>query len=147
MCAFITVCLLSATALSAQDAGRERLRWQGVETNRFWDNWEVSAGFGASTLDVATKASASNPGNFFDRNSWSANFALTKWFTPIVGARLQLDGGQFQNYSFDTSLYGTDLYQTPYIFVHADAMINLSNWIGGYREDRVYYAIPYGGFA
>ena len=146
MCAFITVCLLSATALSAQDASRERLRWQGVETNRFWDNWEVSAGFGASTLDVATKASASNPGNFFDRNSWSANFALTKWFTPIVGARLQLDGGQFQNYSFDTSLYGTDLYQTPYIFVHADAMINLSNWIGGYREDRVYYAIPYGGF-
>ena len=29
---------------------------------------------------------------------------------------------------------------------HADALINLSNWIGGYREDRVYYAKVFAGF-
>ena len=29
------------------------------------------------------------------------------------------------------------------MFVHADLMINASNWIGGYREDRAYYAVPF----
>ena len=28
---------------------------------------------------------------------------------------------------------------------HFDAMVNLSNWIGGYRENRVYYATLFGG--
>lgn len=146
LCALTVACLLSASTLYAQSEGKERLRWSGVETNRFWDNWEISAGFGSSTLDIATKASSKNPGKFFDRNSWNANFAVTKWFSPIVGARVQLDGGQYQNYAFNKQLFGNDLYQTPYVFVHADAMLNLSNWIGGYREDRVYYAVPYAGF-
>ena len=30
----------------------------------------------------------------------------------------------------------------PYIFTHMDFMVNLSNWIGGERDDRVYYAVP-----
>lgn len=140
------VAMISVSELPAQERGRERLRWKGIETNRFWDNWEISAGFGNSTLDIATKASSKNPGKFIDRNSWNANFAITKWFTPIIGARLQLDGGQYQNYSFEPATYGDDLFQVPYVFVHADAMLNLSNWIGGYREDRVYYAVPYVGF-
>ena len=33
-----------------------------------------------------------------------------------------------------------------WIMPHADALINLSNWIGGYREDRVYYAKVFAGF-
>ncbi|MBR7183430.1 MAG: OmpA family protein, partial [Alistipes sp.] len=32
-----------------------------------------------------------------------------------------------------------------WIMPHADAVINLSNWIGGYREDRVYYAKLFAG--
>ena len=34
----------------------------------------------------------------------------------------------------------------PYIFTHMDFMVNLSNWIGGERDDRVYYAVPFAGF-
>ncbi|MDE6139448.1 MAG: OmpA family protein [Alistipes sp.] len=142
----LVVCTLLSMNVTAQEGKSEKLRWKGHETNKFWDNWEISAGFGNSFLDVSTKAGLSDPGKFLDRNSWNANFALTKWFAPIIGMRVQLDGGQYQNYSMNTAEFGTGLYQTPYVFVHTDIMINLSNWIGGYREDRVYYAIPYAGF-
>lgn len=124
----------------------EKLRWQGHITNKFWDNWEVGVGGGASFLDLATKPSAKEPGGFFQRLGWNANISATKWFAPIVGVRLQLDGGKFQNYSYNKPEYGDGCFNTPYVFLHGDLMVNLSNWIGGYREDRVYYAVPYAGF-
>ena len=133
---------LTATTASAQRDEVAKLRWSGLSTNRFWDNWEISAGFGNSLLTL----SKHDPGKFIDRNSWNANIGFAKWVHPILGMRLQLDAGQFQNYSMNTATYGNDLYQSPYVFVHGDIMLNLSNWIGGYREDRVYYAIPYLGF-
>lgn len=136
--------LVSTNAMAQEETKPAKLRWQGHQTNSFWSNWEVSAGFGSSYLDINTKGS--DPGKFFKRNGWNANFAVTKWFVPIVGARLQLDGGQFLNYSDNQAVYGDNVFKSPYVFVHADAMLNLSNWIGGYREDRVYYAIPYAGF-
>lgn len=96
----VAVFALASTNVMAQETKSEKLRWKGHETNKFWDNWEISAGFGNSYLDVNTKVKGNgDPGKFFDRNSWNANFAVTKWFVPIVGMRLQLDGGQFQNYS------------------------------------------------
>lgn len=30
--------------------------------------------------------------------------------------------------------------------IHVDGLLNLSNWIGGYRTDRFYEAIPFAGF-
>lgn len=142
----LVVCTLLSAGVTAQEKNGEKLRWKGHQTNKFWDNWEISAGFGNSFLDVATEIGTGDPGDFLDRNSWNANFAVTKWFAPIIGMRIQLDGGQYQNYSDNPALYGNGLYQTPYVFVHTDIMLNLSNWIGGYREDRVYYIIPYAGF-
>ena len=54
-----------------------------------------------------------------------------------MGARLQIQGGQYQN---DTA-FGNQYMKDPYIFTHMDFMVNLSNWIGGERDDRVYYAV------
>ena len=34
----------------------------------------------------------------------------------------------------------------PYMFGHVDFMVNASNWIGGYRADRAWYAVPFAGF-
>lgn len=130
----------------AQQKEGDKLYWKGIETNSLGDNWEVKVGVGTSMLDVATKGSAHNPAGFFANNSWNLNIAASKWFLPTIGARLQLDGGKFRNKSFDMGTYGSDAFNTPYVFVHGDLMLNLSNWIGGYREDRVYYAIPYAGF-
>lgn len=137
----VALCTMSATVASAQEESA-KLRWEGLTTNRFWDNWEVAAAFGNSFLGV----SSNDPGKFLDRNSWNANISFTKWAVPILGMRLQLDGGQFQNYSMNPAKYGDGLFQSPYTFVHGDILLNLSNWIGGYRDDRIYYAIPYAGF-
>lgn len=140
--------IFAVSGVMAQETEQkpEKLRWQGHITNKFWDNWELGIGGGASLLDIATKPSAKEPGGFFQRIGWNANISATKWFAPIIGVRLQLDGGKYQNFSHDKATYGEGIYNTPYVFLHGDIMVNLSNWIGGYREDRVYYAVPYVGF-
>ena len=87
-----------------------------------------------------------DPGRFFDRVGWNANISATKWIVPVVGMRLRVDGGEFQNYSFDQPKYGEGIFNTPYIYVHGDILVNMSNWIGGYRPDRIYSAVSYVGF-
>lgn len=133
---------MAATDAMAQEQKSEKLYWKGIETTTLGDNWEVKIGGGAAMLDIATKGGAKNPAGL----GWNLNIATTKWFLPTIGARLQLDGGSFTNKSFHKDIYGGDRFKTPYVYVHGDLMLNLSNWIGGYREDRLYYAIPYVGF-
>lgn len=142
--------ILSLMAASAAifSAGAQELspmRWEGVYTNRFWDNWEVAAAGGNSLLQISQKSE--NAGKFWDRNSWNANIAVSKWFVPTFGVRLQLDAGEFRNYSHPTAR-GTEssLLKMPYLYVHGDILINMSNWIGGYNPDRFYSAVSYMGF-
>lgn len=143
---FLLVLCLAVVSFgaTAQETKTEKPYWKGLETNKFWDNWEVSAGVGVSYLDVTTKSK--DAGKFFNSLGWDLNIAATKWFSPVLGVRLQLDGGQFKNYSYEKDIYGAGAFKTPYVFVHGDVMVNFSNWVGGYREDRVYYAVPYLGF-
>ena len=87
-----------------------------------------------------------DPGKFFNRVGWNANISVTKWIVPVVGMRLRVDGGEFQNYSFDQPKYGSGIFKTPYLYVHGDILVNMSNWIGGYRPNRIYSAVSYMGF-
>lgn len=122
---------------------------KGFVTNKFWDNWEVSVGGGAALESIANRLNSTNHGSFWHRIGWEANVSASKWIHPVWGARLQLQGGQYYGYrsAFYSNLYpAADSESTPYIALHGDIMINLSNWIGGYREDRVYYAVPFAGF-
>ena len=137
----LCVAVLACAAVSAQETATEKPRWKGVETNKFWHNWELSLGGGISHLDLNTRGG--EPGKVGANTGWNINGALTKWFHPIVGVRVQGELGKFKNVPFDGATYKVN---TPYGYLHADAMLNLSNWIGGYREDRIYYAIPYLSF-
>ena len=132
------------TIVSAQEWERPRA-WRGYETNSFWDNWEIATGGGASMLQVS-RSLGDDPGKFFNRVGWNANISAVKWIVPVVGMRLQVDGGEFQNYSFDQPQYGGGIFKTPYLYVHGDILVNMSNWIGGYRPDRIYSAVSYVGF-
>ena len=136
----LCVAVLACAAVSAQETATEKPRWKGVETNKFWHNWEISVGGGIAHLDMNTRGG--EPGKVGANTGWNLNGAATKWFHPIVGARVQLEVGKFKNVPYE----GAAKFNTPYVFLHADAMLNLSNWIGGYREDRIYYAIPYLSF-
>ena len=115
---------------------------RGFVSNGFWDNWELSFGGGLSMMSTSNLVFKDMPGSFGDRLGFEVNVAATKWFHPVFGARLQLAGGRFRN----ISQLGGNTQRTPYMFVHTDLMINFSNWAGGYRADRAYYAFPFVGF-
>ena len=118
----------------AQENSAEKLRWKGIMNNGFWSNWELSLGAGANYTaynNVGTEQK--NTGDL----GWQIEGTVTKWFNPIVGARLQVEGGKL--------LASDDQLTNSWVMPHVDAVINLSNWIGGYREDRLYYAKLFAG--
>lgn len=135
---FFLTFALAAFALSAWAEGTpQKPSWEGFVSNGFWDNWEVSAGIGVGTAI----SNGTNPGTLGNRINFEGNVSATKWLHPVAGVRAQLQGGRFAN--FDAEL---GKLTWPYLFVHTDLMVNVSNWIGGYRDDRAYYAVPFFGF-
>ena len=130
--------LFAAFAVSswAEDTPKKP-SFAGFVSNGFWDNWEISAGLGGGTAF----SNSGNLGSSGDRFGFEGNFSLTKWLHPVVGVRGQLQGGWFNNFDADLGKM-----TWPYLFVHTDVMINASNWIGGYREDRAWYGVPFVGF-
>lgn len=122
------------------------LRWEGLYTNRFWDNWEVAAAGGISSLQIHYKDGGKR-GDFADHINWNANIAVSKWFVPTLGARLQVDAGELNGFSRGVVRESlTTKLKMPYLYVHGDILLNMSNWIGGYDPDRFYSAISYMGF-
>lgn len=131
-----------------------------VETNHFWDNWFVSAGFGGQVLfgnhDKQVK--------FFDRVAPALDIAVGKWFTPGIGVRLMYSGlsvkgatqkegyGEFPTHSTGVDVPGKGgdgywLMKQKFNFynLHLDALFNMSNILCGYNEKRVYNCTPYIG--
>lgn len=123
----------------AQENSAEKLRWKGIMNNSFWSNWELSLGGGVN-YTAWNAGGFEGQGDFADNLGWQAELGVTKWFNPIVGTRLQVLGGKI-NPSSETATFDSN-----WIFPHVDGVLNLSNWIGGYREDRVYYAKLFSGF-
>lgn len=132
----ILAAALIATAAGAQETTEKYPSFKGFVTNGFWDNWEISAGVGPATAF----SNGANIGSRADRIGYEVNFSLTKWLHPVVGLRGQLQGGKFSNFH---PVYGEQKW--PYLFAHLDVMVNFSNWAGGYRADRAYYAVPFVG--
>ncbi|MBQ3581822.1 MAG: OmpA family protein [Alistipes sp.] len=131
----IAIVAISAGSVFAQENSAEKLRWKGIMNNGFWSNWEINVGGGINA--TAWNELGGDQDGVGDLG-WQVEGGLTKWFNPIVGARVQLIGGQL-NASDD---FGR---KSNWIMPHADAVLNLSNWFGGYREDRVYYAKVFAG--
>ncbi len=132
----IALVAISVSSVFAQGNSAEKLRWKGIMNNGFWSNWEISVGGG---VNYTAWNGIGNDQDGVGDLGWMVEGSVSKWFNPIVGARVQLIGGQL-NVSDDNGL------KSNWIMPHADALLNLSNWIGGYREDRVYYAKLFAGF-
>lgn len=132
----IALVAISASSVFAQGTSADKLRWKGIMNNGFWSNWEISVGGGINY--TAWNGIGTDQDGVGDRG-WMIEGSVSKWFNPIVGARVQLIGGQL-NSSDKSGL------KSNWIMPHADALLNISNWIGGYREDRVYYAKLFAGF-
>ena len=104
-----------------------------VMTNGFWENWFLSAGYEGQML---FRDRAEDLG-LMETYVSGAAISVGKWFTPGLGLRLQThlptfmraDGEKYSAYA-----------------VYGDAMFNLTNMLGGYKQERFYSAIPYLGF-
>ena len=134
----IAIVAFSMGSVFAQENSAEKLRWKGIMNNGFWSNWEIGLAGGVNATAWNKFGGVDNQKAIGDLG-WQIEGNLTKWFNPIAGARLQVAGGKL-NTSDDFG--GTN----SWVFPHVDGMLNISNWIGGYREDRVYYAKLFAGF-
>ncbi len=132
----IALVAISVSSVFAQENSAEKLSWKGIMNNGFWSNWEISVGGG---VNYTAWNGIGNDQDGVGDLGWMVEGSVSKWFNPIVGARVQVIGGQL-NASDDNGL------KSNWIMPHADALLNLYNWIGGYREDRVYYAKLFAGF-
>ncbi len=118
-------------------------------TNRFFDNWFVSVGGGAQVY-IGEKDWY---GPFGKRLAPALDISVGKWITPAVGVRLQYSGLKAKGWNYGESAYTKGEYKNGFykekfniMNLHADFLWNISNAIGGYRDDRFFEMIPYVGF-
>lgn len=138
----LLLCVAGASAEEAKKVPEKKPSIAGFVSNGFWDNWEVSVGAGVNYNVLAGVSGKDDAGSWDKRTGYEVNFGAAKWFHPVFGVRGQFAFGKSANFVSE----GASATKWPFIFVHADALINFSNWVGGYRADRVYYAVPFAGF-
>lgn len=131
-----TMFVVSAQTASAQEEESccSKPHVAGVVSNKFWSNWELQLGVGP-TFALRTKS-----GSIGNVTHFAMYGAAVKWFHPVFGVRVALEGGW---HAYKDALSG-DKQRHSFIYGHPDFMINLSNWIGGYKE-RVYNADIFAG--
>ena len=163
--AILAACLLLAAcpSFAQQEGGQgaettERVEYSAdkykVETNRFGGNWFISVGAGGQVYFGDHDRQA----KFGDRLSPALDIAVGKWFTPVIGVRAMYSGlsvkGATQNGAHTTGEavpgkggYGYWLQKQKfnYFNLHADALFNLCNLFGGYKENRIYNLSAYAG--
>lgn len=115
---------------------------EGVFTNLFRDNWEVSAGIQGVAF-YSGKEDNSMSKSPFNSNRTSIGLALaaTKWFTPEIAVRLKGTGYWGKTFTEEGSkeihMYG----------LHALGVTNILNIIKGYNPNRRWNAGLYGGLS
>lgn len=119
-------------------------------TNPWFDNWSITLSGGAQTLVSGTKEN--NTGFDFGtaRVTPAFEFAITKWFTPVVALRLGVQGLSLEEDFPKTNTWyhyviksenGINYYAQSYW--HGDFLWNIENTIYGYRSNRIWNFSPY----
>ncbi|WP_321437035.1 OmpA family protein [uncultured Bacteroides sp.] len=124
------VFLLLAVALLA-NANYTQGQEKALKQYGFWDNWFIQGQVGGQcTLSEHHKQSS-----FGDKLSPNAALSVGKFFSPEMGARIQLGGWTSGNYTTNHS------FNVDYLNVNADALFNLTNIFLPYKEDRTFNLI------
>lgn len=126
---------------------------QGLLLNRMQDNWFISLQGGPGLLmsNFDTEVGVG------DRIGGSVGLFGGKWFTPVFGARVGVSAllpkgattinGIFRDQEEAALENGSKYYPEKFFAVgpEVDLMINLTNWICGYKPGRIYNAVLHGG--
>ena len=144
---FIYTLLVSAVAcVSAYaqeqantDENSEQVEDKGIILNKFKDNTFI--GINGDITGLTAKGNKTKAG-------WAVEATIGKWFTPVTGARIGysfINGKEIYepNYHSHTQTNNEAPYTYNFHYIHGDALINLTQWIGGYDKDRIFNIIPY----
>jgi outer membrane protein OmpA-like peptidoglycan-associated protein len=117
----------------------------------FGDNWFISAGVGGQ---VYFRGGLSKGSLFSDHLTPAFDIAIGKWFSPIMGVRLQASGFNAKglvstqtDYTSGTNdVDGMYKFGFGYFNLHGDFLFNLHSQFWRYNENRCYEMIPFLGF-
>lgn len=152
----ITLAMAASSAMSAQEFSEYpssnrgadgKIIREGYITNRWYDNWVISAGAGVNSFKADGNSMKLTP---------DFELSLTKWAMPSLAFRFGIQGYKgkegyvpdFTNHSplpYDPS---KDIVSWDYFYAHADMMWCATNTFLGYKFRRLYSASPYltGGY-
>lgn len=147
----LTLSLLLVTALAFAQDQKEGGKYGPYLTNKFFDNWFISVGGGIQWMYGEHDDMAA----FKNRITPAVDFSLGKWITPSIGVRAQFGGFTMKGLTTDPTAKFIEgpsddcagCFEEKFNFfnLHGDLMWNLSNTIGGYRNDRTLEFIPFLG--
>ena len=140
---FLIVLALASVSLTSMAQDEEPTLKYSVATNSFWSNWFVQANFAYSAFysnEEKDMGFAKSPLKDF-RRGLGFSVAIGKWFTPGMGLRTKF------NAMDGKSVISTDADKNKikYWNLQEQALLNLSNLLCGYNENRVWNFIPYAG--
>jgi outer membrane protein OmpA-like peptidoglycan-associated protein len=145
----VTILLFSVAGFAQEQ--NEGNKYGPFLTNKFFDNWFISAGGGVQVL----YGEHDNVASFGKRFSPALDFSVGKWITPSIGVRGQFAGFSakglvnsstakfIEGASSDHAGYWDEKFS--FFNLHGDLLWNISNSIGGYRTDRTWEFIPFLG--
>ena len=114
-----------------------------VATNPFSHNWELSIGLQGlsfySNQEMNLDLSKSLFASF--RTNIGLAVSAAKWFTPQIALRTKLSGTWGRSVSTDDKAKNA----ISYMYLHEDVMVNLSNILSAYNDQRKVDIIPYFG--
>jgi OOP family OmpA-OmpF porin len=125
--------LLSAVAILIAASSFAQTAEKAVKQYGFWDNWFIQFQGGVSENVSENYKRA----DVLKLLSPAAALSVGKYFSPEVGARLQVNGWQANNKYF-TSKTNSNYYHTQFIGGNFDALFNLSNIFCKYNPKRVF---------
>lgn len=121
---------------------------QGLLINKMKDNWFITVEGG-----VNKGLTGFNKHSYFWKNvKPAAGIYVGKWFTPVFGARVGVNMLFTQSLSNEVPYPSDNTMQNGYYRVKhneigpvGDLLVNLTNWIGGYKPKRVWNLTAYVG--
>ena len=137
--AIVTLSVILLTAMSVYAGGDNTGR---PIYSRFSQNWFIDATGTINAWQGSDRSALVDFNTIYYKNAagdfgrWGGSFRIGKLVSPTMALRLAADMNQA------TNMYGDFIFES----VHFDVMLSLMDWLGGYREDRVYRMIPYFGF-
>lgn len=139
-------CVCTSVSVSAQEDSPVSLipdARQGVATNSFWQNWEVSFGIQGLSFYSNQEYDLGLPQSPFKdfRTQLGLSAAVAKWFAPEIGLRTKINGGWGRRVSTADKAANA----IRYLGANGDMLLNLTNIFSGYDQNRKINFIAYGG--